>query len=250
VKMMTLGATLAVGLFIATGVSARAQMTPNHTVTWLIKIAGETVTCTSNGSRVAWEASYELNDVGDTRYGNPVVIRYNPAVLDPMPNSLKLFWLGHECGHAFLRTADESKADCWSAQTGVRQHWFGPEDADELEREMQNNPGDFSHPPGPERAAHVKQCVKQAAGVHDDKEEELSGEQAQHPSQPPLENPDYGPRPPNPTSRELNDPDGAFIKGIQQMLQFDADTKLAPAIKYGGVEWWPFPIFFGSDCSA
>jgi hypothetical protein len=41
----------------------------------------------------------------------------------------------------------------------VRQGWFDESDADELERNLRSNPGDQTHPPGPVRAAHVKDCI-------------------------------------------------------------------------------------------
>jgi len=126
-------------------------------------IGGQSVSCTSGGLPVIWVASHFLNDVGMTiPTGSWTVVRYNPYALNLMPDRIKLFWLGHECGHAFLRTADETKADCWSATTGVRQGWFDQDDADELAVEMQNNPGDLAHPPGPTRVANVRRCSAQA----------------------------------------------------------------------------------------
>jgi hypothetical protein len=123
-------------------------------------VAGQTVSCTSGGLPVIWVASHQLNDVGMTiPAGQWTVIRYNPDVLDSMPDSIKLFWLGHECGHAYLRTSDEPRADCWSARTGVQQGWFGPSDVGVLLREMQANPGDATHPPGPARVSNISNCI-------------------------------------------------------------------------------------------
>jgi hypothetical protein len=123
-------------------------------------VAGRPVACTSAGQPVIWVASHQLKDVGMTvPAGQWTVIRYNPDVLDSMPDSIKLFWLGHECGHAYLRTSDEPRADCWSARTGVQQGWFGPSDVGELLREMRDNPGDATHPPGPARVANISNCI-------------------------------------------------------------------------------------------
>ena len=130
---------------------------------WEVQVGSFSVHCSSSGTRVLWISSYELNDVGHTLMDKMTSIVYNPRVLEGMKSDrIRLFWLGHECGHAFLRTADESEADCWSAKTGVEQGWFGQRDADQLEIDLQHNPGDNNHPTGPVRAAHVKDCVMAA----------------------------------------------------------------------------------------
>lgn len=125
---------------------------------------GYTVRCSSAGLPVIWEASHSLSDVGVTiPAGRWTLVRYNPLVLNQMSDRLKLFWLGHECGHAYLRTTDESRADCWSATTGVHQGWFDNSNADELAIEMKNNPGDSTHPPGAVRVARVRDCITAAS---------------------------------------------------------------------------------------
>ena len=85
-----------------------------------LRIAQYSVACTSNGLPVIWEARYDLNDVGMTiPTGQWTRVAYNPEALNAMESDrVKLFWLGHECGHAYLRTRDETAADCWSATTG------------------------------------------------------------------------------------------------------------------------------------
>lgn len=129
-----------------------------------LHVGQRTVTCSSAGVPVVWIASHGLNDVGMTiPVGQWTVIKYNPIVLNGMSDRLKLFWLGHECGHAYLRTMNESRADCWSATTGVRQGWFDESDVDDLADEMKDNPGDSVHPPGPARVANVRRCVAAAA---------------------------------------------------------------------------------------
>jgi hypothetical protein len=135
--------------------------------TTAVVVAGHTLTCDAQGRPVIWVADYGLGDAGratpsqgPSPYGG--VIRYNPSILNTMPDDLKTFWLGHECAHLHLPTAVESEADCWSAQTGVQQGWFTPQDADSLAQSLANNPGDETHPPGPERVDHVKQCMASA----------------------------------------------------------------------------------------
>ena len=127
-------------------------------------VGGRTVTCSSAGRPVVWIAAYRLNDLGLTiPTASGTVIEYNPALLGRMPTPLKLFWLGHECGHAYLQTRDESRADCWSAYNGVRLGWFNLADVDELAAVLQSSPGDAGHPPGPVRVANVRTCVVAAS---------------------------------------------------------------------------------------
>ena len=138
-----------------------------------ISVSGIPVTCSyPNGSPVAFYSDPTLNDVGHTTQSG---ITLNPNVLSTMSAHLKLFWVGHECGHAHLQTSVESAADCWSAKTGVSQGWFDASDADELAREMANNPGDNSHRPGPARVANVRTCMQQASGLDSTRSTEDSG---------------------------------------------------------------------------
>lgn len=147
---------LCVGLFVL--IYSRQLI---HAQTTQITVGSVTIDCFyPTRQAVSWYADPSLNDVG---YTTPKGIYYNPTVLSRMSQDLQLFWLGHECGHATLQTSVEERADCWSAQTGVRQGWLSPADADQLAADMANNPGDNSHPPGPERVAHVRACMSAVA---------------------------------------------------------------------------------------
>jgi hypothetical protein len=127
-----------------------------------LTVGDKTVTCNSSGRRVVWIADYELNDVGMTAE-TFASIRYNPTTVMGMPDRVRLFWLGHECGHAFNHTKVEEDADCWSAQTGVKQQWFDANDFDYLAEQLKNNPGDSTHPPGAMRLANIKKCMEAAS---------------------------------------------------------------------------------------
>jgi hypothetical protein len=169
VKSMTrnplaLAAIVAVTMCSFALVAVAADQTTGHVPTGYksasLHIGATVISCTSNNIPVIWVANNELNDVGMTiPSGTWTSIVYNPEALNMLPDRIKMFWLGHECGHAFLRTSDELRADCWSATTGVRQHWFNASDADELAKEMYNNHGDRTHPPGQVRSKHVRDCV-------------------------------------------------------------------------------------------
>ena len=138
-----------------------AQMPAQGAVTASVAIAGKTVTCTSGGQAVVWRADYQLQDVGlaEAGFGS---IRYNPKVVASLTPGVALFWLGHECGHAYQQTGNEDDADCWSAKKGVNQGWFKANEFDTLSQQMQISPGDATHRPGPDRMKHIKECMDQA----------------------------------------------------------------------------------------
>src|SRR4051794_25295310 len=123
-------------------------------------MGGKIVGCSSGTRPGTWFADYKLRDFGNTN-ASFLVISYNPIIFS-LPSHVALFWMGHECGHAFNRTAIENVADCWSAKTGVQEGWFNLLDYDELARELINNPGDNTHPVGAERLKNIKACMQAA----------------------------------------------------------------------------------------
>ncbi len=144
--------------FLSINVSAISQSMAQGERSQVLTISGHPITCDyPNGTAVQWIADFQLRDVGNT---GPFGIRFNPNVLAQMPDRIKLFWLGHECGHAHLPTSIEEDADCYSARTGVQQGWFDESDFAALEASFQTNPGDQTHPPGPVRSAHIRDCMK------------------------------------------------------------------------------------------
>jgi hypothetical protein len=153
---------------IAIHASAQLHLPPQGYRSTVLSVEGKSVTCSSAGKPVTWVANYGLTDVGFTKASQLVFaglssleIQYNPKTLLSMPGDLQLFWLGHECGHAYQQTTDEDAADCWSAKTGVKQGWFTLADFAQLSADMQNNPGDSTHAPGSERIVHIQKCMGQ-----------------------------------------------------------------------------------------
>ncbi|MFB6449581.1 hypothetical protein [Bradyrhizobium tunisiense] len=96
-----------------------------------------------------------LPDVG-MNHGNGF-ISLNPMILAQLPTVLKLYWVGHECGHSFVGM-NEVAADCWAVRTGKAQNWFPPAAFAGLMAMFQNNPGDMAHPAGPVRVQMMWQC--------------------------------------------------------------------------------------------
>jgi hypothetical protein len=96
-----------------------------------------------------------MNDVGMNDGQGHIYI--NPMVLASQPTVLKLFWYAHECGHTMVGSS-ETGADCWAIKTGKAQGWFPPEAFKTLEEAFANNPGDWTHLPGPARVAAIEKC--------------------------------------------------------------------------------------------
>ena len=138
-------ALVAVQAFAST--SARAQVFPPGT----FHIDGFPIVC----GPVTFIYNPALNDVGMNNGQGQIFL--NPNILAQLPTVLKLFWVGHECGHTFVG-ANEVAADCWAVRVGKQQGWFPPQAFQALMVMFQNNPGDMAHPSGPNRVAMMWQC--------------------------------------------------------------------------------------------
>lgn len=136
------------GISLALSGPALGQVYPPGT----FSVDGVPVVCGS----VAFVLDPSLPDVGMAR---PGVIILNPMYYGGMSTSAKLFWVGHECGHHVVGL-NESAADCWAVRTGRDQGWFPPSTFQEMIYQMQNNPGDFYHPPGAARIANMISCYQ------------------------------------------------------------------------------------------
>jgi hypothetical protein len=141
------------------------SMPPGMSTT-VLNFNGAPVTCMSQGLSTVFYFNYQLGDTATTNYFvTPTVIQINPVGIMAFYNidpRTALFVIGHECGHAYLLTADENVADCFSATLGAEQGWFGPADMPAMTVEWQNNPGNWSHPPGAVRLRHIQKCMTDA----------------------------------------------------------------------------------------
>lgn len=125
---------------------------------------GQTVSCsTPAGVQVLFIPNPSLADVGMAYPAGSIspfpVIVYNPLVLQQLPTSLGLFWLAHECGHQ-KGYANETQADCWAVKTGMAQGWFTIETLYQAALMLQNNSGDWTHLPGPQRVQSMALCMQ------------------------------------------------------------------------------------------
>lgn len=85
-------------------------------------------------------------------------IYLEPAVMlnQQIPTVFKLFVFAHECGHSMVGP-NETQADLWAIQTGKAQGWFPPAAFNVLIAAFANNPGDWTHLPGPTRVQIIEQ---------------------------------------------------------------------------------------------
>lgn len=93
-------------------------------------------------------------------------INLNPQFFQ-LPPVAQLFTYGHECGHA-AQGASETGADAWAIRVGKAQGWFPPQAFATLEAMFANNPGDFVHPPGPQRVKLMKEAYYGKTSVSPD----------------------------------------------------------------------------------
>lgn len=126
-------------------------------------IGGMPFTCfAANGQAVSTFSNHLLPDVGHAGFvAGQWVISMNPHVLLSMPMENQRFWYAHECAHVQLPTANEDVADCYAAKVGRRQGWLSPQGIHSLCVYFQNNPGDWSHRPGPARCQNIAACYSQ-----------------------------------------------------------------------------------------
>ncbi len=168
VRKSIISAALLGSILLLVSVPAQAIVPgmPQGVATPTFSIFGMNVVCTNSvGATTMFLFNYSLNDVA---VANPSLneIQVNPddlfqyASIDPRS---AVFIIGHECGHIHIPTSDESVADCFSATLGVQQGWFGPSDMPAMTVEWQNNPGNWSHPPGSVRLQNIQACMNAAA---------------------------------------------------------------------------------------
>jgi hypothetical protein len=125
------------------------------------------------GTPVMDYPKYDLQDIAVSTIANgrPVIF-YNPNVVVSVSQSTRRFFYMHECGHhalgqivsgQYIPYASEQAADCWAAQTLVQMGAFSYEDLRNVQRDVANTPGDWSHLPGPQRALNLVSCVQQGS---------------------------------------------------------------------------------------
>jgi hypothetical protein len=145
-SMRPIIAVLASSLVAATPATA----SPQASLPTSISIDGYWVSCQNTPIRL----DPNLPDVG--RAG-PGLIIINPAAMQGMRTSYKVFIFAHECAHA-LNIMNESQADCFAARLGISQGWWTNDGLRNLVDHMGNSPGSYTHAPGPFRIQNIIEC--------------------------------------------------------------------------------------------
>lgn len=85
----------------------------------------------------------------------------NPGLLARYSPVVQLFVFHHECGHHRVGES-ELKADCWAAETGVRDGWLDRNGLANICRSFENAPESATHPSGQHRCANLDRCFASA----------------------------------------------------------------------------------------
>lgn len=101
-------------------------------------------------------AATAIQPIPDVAIARPEGIYLNPALFS-LPGTLQQFIYAHECAH-MQGILNEAAADCWAIRTGRNQGWFPPPAFGLLIQFFQNNPGDWTHAPGPVRLQNLANC--------------------------------------------------------------------------------------------
>lgn len=117
-------------------------------------VDGYPVSCFNN----TFVLTSQLNDVGMNNGRGTIFL--NPSILNSMPTVLKMYWVGHECGHSAVGPS-EPAADCWSIRTGRNQGWFPPQAFSYLYQMFKDSPGDMAHGSGMQRLQNMLNCYQQ-----------------------------------------------------------------------------------------
>jgi len=144
VRLIT--ALLALGLTASTTSTHARQVNLPTAIT----IDGYPVSCQNTPIQL----DPNLPDMG--RAG-PGLIIINPAAMNGMASSYKVFIFAHECAHA-LGIMNEAQADCFAVRLGRDQGWWDQYGFQNLVAHMGNSPGSYTHAPGPLRIQNIIQC--------------------------------------------------------------------------------------------
>lgn len=115
-----------------------------------LKVAGRRMRC----GRTPTLMSRKFWDYGGATRG---LIILNPQKMATIPKAVQLYVYAHECGHQ-VHGANEIKADCYAVQRGRRAGWLTRRGLAEICEFYKGRPGDYVHPPGPERCKMMIQC--------------------------------------------------------------------------------------------
>ena len=153
---MALLAGLAASALAVTLISHAPEAAPEGKVLapGKLKIAGRMMSC----GRTRTLISRSFWDYGGAKKG---MIILNPAKLEGLSEAVRLFVYAHECGHQIFG-ARETRADCYAVERGKREAWLNRAGMNEICSFLVPHPGDWVHPPGPQRCEIMTKCFDKA----------------------------------------------------------------------------------------
>lgn len=147
-----LGAAMWIGLAVAVGAPAPLHATPEDKVVAAgrLKLAGRIMRC----GRTPTLISDSFWDYGGASRGYIIL---NSKKLVTLPRAVRLYVYAHECGHQIYGVS-EPKADCYAVRRGRKAGWLDRKGLDQICEFLKDTPGDYVHPPGPERCKAMTAC--------------------------------------------------------------------------------------------
>ena len=119
-----------------------------------LKLAGRSMRC----GRTPTLMSHSFWDYGGAKKG---MIILNPSKLEDLSESVRLYIYSHECGHQ-VYGRKETRADCYAVKRGKRDGWLTRDGMTEICTFLKPHPGDWVHPPGPQRCEIMNKCFDKA----------------------------------------------------------------------------------------
>jgi hypothetical protein len=142
---------LSAGLLLLTG-SPPLEAAPEDRLVAAgkLRLAGRAMSC----GRTPTLVSHTFWDYGGATRGRIIL---NPRKLATLPPAVRLYVYAHECGHQ-IYGASEPRADCYAVERGRREGWLTLKGVGQICEFLKGFPGDYVHPPGPERCAAMITC--------------------------------------------------------------------------------------------
>ncbi len=116
-------------------------------------VAGRAMQC----GRTPTLMDHSFWDYGGASEG---LIILNPNKLATLPVAVRLYVYAHECGHQ-LYGRSEPRADCYAVKRGRKEGWLDRRGLMQICDFLQDHPGDYIHPPGPDRCKKMVKCYNQ-----------------------------------------------------------------------------------------
>lgn len=156
ILMAGLGCALGVGFLAPLPVLSGLHAAPKEKLlpAGRLKLAGRYMSC----GRTPTLMSNSFWDYGGAKKG---MIILNPSKLDGLSEAVRLYVYAHECGHQKYGPK-ETKADCYAVKRGKRDGWLSGDGMTEICTFLKPHPGDWVHPPGPQRCEIMIKCFDKA----------------------------------------------------------------------------------------